>query len=477
MSNPALLHLLKRKSANEVEQADLAYKMGVLKGREEQLVSRGDSGSPVNHQQLRDIHMNQQEIETSLQKLRQEHSSLQATIDETQQAAAAKPAVEDILSSLSATVAQAMQLNSQPAQNTAPHAAPQAQQLDKNFEEKFGKLLTKPPPRPNTDNVLLWLQRVREDMQQGFVRAHRQVNGDREVIRHILSGFVGAPWRMSLNTDEFEALCDGSVDEIFDRILSEYVSHKTIDDIKADLINIKLQKDESHTHYLMRARVLLQRLRLCGGKGTLDEATSALNRGVPPSRKEEKRELNRLLVDLLPDTDEGTESYLRRLSHRMAKYEGLEVKDLENTMLALAALDRSSNTATDTDVDTDGDSYMNYVGGKPACYNCGKPGHYSRECRSAPAKGGKPGGKGGKPGGKGGKPGGKGGKEGGKGGGKGGKGGKSETRTVPKCWHCGFFHFYTETPCASGVNLAEAEDWRSDNDPKNGQPPPSSGGE
>ena len=52
MSNPALLHLMKRKSENEVEQADLAYKMGVLKGREEHLVSRGDSGSPVNHQQL-----------------------------------------------------------------------------------------------------------------------------------------------------------------------------------------------------------------------------------------------------------------------------------------------------------------------------------------------------------------------------------------------------------------------------------------
>ena len=131
---------------------------------------------------------------------------------------------------------------------------------------------------------------------------------------------------------------------------------------------------------------------------------------------------------------------------------------------------------------------MNFVG---SCFTCGKPGHKASECR-----GGKPGGKGGKPGGKPGTqlnkgkpsqsesqlP--KGGKKPSswsspKGGRppKGGKGGKSESRTVPKCWHCGFFHFYTETPCASGVHSAEAEDWRSEPDPKNGETPPSSGGD
>ena len=50
MSNPALKHLLEMKSTNEAEQLRLSLEKGKLEGKEEQLISRGDSHSPVNNQ-------------------------------------------------------------------------------------------------------------------------------------------------------------------------------------------------------------------------------------------------------------------------------------------------------------------------------------------------------------------------------------------------------------------------------------------
>ena len=158
MSNPALKHLLEMKSTNEKEQLRLSLEKGKLEGKEEQLISRGDSHSPVNNQVLRDIKMKQEEVETSLAALRGEHDKLRAAVEATELAAAAKPAVEDILSSLSATVAQAMQFNSQPAQNAASP--------NNTSEEKWDKILTKAPPHPTTASVIIYLLKMTEDLEK-----------------------------------------------------------------------------------------------------------------------------------------------------------------------------------------------------------------------------------------------------------------------------------------------------------------------
>ena len=481
MSNPALKHLLEMKGTNEAEQLRLSLEKGKLEGKEEQLISRGDSHSPVNHQVLRDIKMNKEEVDRSLAALRGEHDKLRAAIEATELAAAAKPAVEDILSALHTNVTQAMQVTTQAVTNltkAAPNVVPQAQHNNTTAEEKFDKLLSIPPPHLNTSSVLLWMKNIREDLEKPFVRGHRQVNQDGDIIAHVLRGFVHAPWHTNLDDGDHRKLKAGTIDQLLRFIMNEYVSQHTIDDLKAQIFNVKWSADGNHTTYLMHVRALLQKLRMCGGTCTIDEVTSALNRGVGTSHMNIKRELNRLLVDVVPEDGESTEQYLRRLSRRMAKYDGVEIKDLENGMLAMTDSDRTDDSRTD--MDTNGDTYMNYVSPKPSCFNCGKPGHYSRDCWSAPAKGGKPVQPKGKPGGKGGgkgKPGGKGGKEGK--GGKSGKGGQ-QMKLVPRCNSCGYYHWFKDTPCANpatGVN--SVEDWRSEpqDGQKNGQTPPTSGGE
>ena len=183
MSNPALKHLLEMKSTNEKEQLRLSLEKGKLEGKEEQLISRGDSHSPVNNQVLRDIKMKQEEVETSLAALRGEHDKLRAAVEATELAAAAKPAVEDILSSLSATVAQAMQFNSQPAQNTASPTC-----VLNTSKEKWDKILTKAPPHPTTASVIIYLLKMTEDLKKKSVKSHRQVNTDEEMVGFMLHG-------------------------------------------------------------------------------------------------------------------------------------------------------------------------------------------------------------------------------------------------------------------------------------------------
>ena len=198
--------------------------------------------------------------------------------------------------------------------------------------------------------------------------------------------------------------------------------------------------------------------------------------------------MNRLLCDNPPADTESCEQWVRRVTQKMAQYDGLDISQLENEMLAMKEGDVYTPACADTDVDDGGDTYMNFVGN---CFHCEQPGHPKHKCPhlfpsgQAPhrgGRGGKPDSKGGKQGGK---PKGKGGTQHKGGNGRGGKnntwapkGGKqAETRVVPMCRHCGYYHFYSETPCApTGVNATQTDNWRQpppDNgEAKNGQTPP-----